>query len=241
MSPTAGSLSATVDSRAAATTVTFQYGPTAAYGAAVTTSLPAALGAASVQLLVSGLTPGTTYHVRVLAHNEECDAAGADTTFTTLAGDGDGDGVAPPLDCNDANASIHPGAVDKPGDKIDQNCDGKDASFTTLRAETHFSWGFLRSRTVLRKVTVSKLKGGETIRVTCSSKRKGCRFKTKTYKKVKKGTKSLASLFGRKHPLRTGAKVVVRVTLADTIGSSTTLTIRKTKKDPKIKRAKIKP
>ncbi len=30
------------------------------------------------------------------------------------------------LDCDDANAARHPGAVDTPGDGIDQNCDGAD-------------------------------------------------------------------------------------------------------------------
>ena len=45
-------------------------------------------------------------------------------------GDRDGDGYAAILgggDCDDANPAVHPGAVDVPGDGIDQNCTGKDA------------------------------------------------------------------------------------------------------------------
>ena len=90
--------------------------------------------------------------MRVRATNDEGTTTSADTTFTTAPGDGDGDGVAPPLDCNDANAAIHPGAVDKPGDKIDQDCSGTDAAFPVLEARANFSWGFSGSRTALTKV-----------------------------------------------------------------------------------------
>jgi len=40
--------------------------------------------------------------------------------------------------------------------------------------------------------------GGETAKVTC--KGKGCPFKSKTYKNLKKGKKSLGSRFGLKRP-----------------------------------------
>jgi len=85
---------------------------------------------------------------------------------------------------------------------------------------------------------VTKLKGGETIRVTC--KGKGCPLKSKTYKKVKKGSKSLTKLL-KKRKLRTGTRLTVRITKTATVGSSAVLTVGKPRKDPQIKRTKVNP
>lgn len=41
--------------------------------------------------------------------------------------DADGDGSRADVDCDDGNASIHPGAVDTCGDGVDQDCSGADA------------------------------------------------------------------------------------------------------------------
>ena len=41
--------------------------------------------------------------------------------------DGDGDGFSSAADCNDANPTIHPGAVDVPANGIDEDCSGSDA------------------------------------------------------------------------------------------------------------------
>ncbi len=48
-----------------------------------------------------------------------------DSTITVV--DVDGDGAPYYLDCDDTNPSIRPGAVDVPGDGIDQDCAGGDA------------------------------------------------------------------------------------------------------------------
>ncbi|HEY6889965.1 MAG TPA: hypothetical protein VI300_19345, partial [Solirubrobacter sp.] len=204
VSDSVGSVTGTVDSRGNDTQVVFEYGPTTAYGS---TSAPmtvgAGTGAAAVTVALAGLAPGTTYHVRLRATNEEGTATGADTTFATPAAPV----LAPPT--------------------------------RTLAARTTFSWAFVGSRTALRKVDISGLVGGETARVTCSGK--GCPFKTKTYKNLKKGKKALGSRFGLEHKLRKGAKIEVRVTKPGTVGSSALLTVRKRRQDPKIVRSCLMP
>ncbi len=43
---------------------------------------------------------------------------------TSTGEDADGDGFSPPEDCDDGNATIHPGQKEACGDGIDNNCDG---------------------------------------------------------------------------------------------------------------------
>ena len=52
-----------------------------------------------------------------------CDAGGAE-----FVPDNDGDGFLATDDCDDDDPSINPEAEDIPGDGIDQDCDGEDAS-----------------------------------------------------------------------------------------------------------------
>jgi len=61
-------------------------------------------------------------------------AGGSPVNFTLSLGrspsdlDQDGDGFTPGQgDCNDANAAIHPNAIDIPGNGIDENCNGADS------------------------------------------------------------------------------------------------------------------
>ncbi len=77
-------LNANVNPNGFATTYSFQYGLTSAYGS---TSSSAAAGAGtsaqSVALTIGSLTPSTTYHYRVVATNGPDTVDGADQTFTT--------------------------------------------------------------------------------------------------------------------------------------------------------------
>jgi len=69
------------------TTYYFEYGPTAAYGSRTATDTVAgnAPGGKAVTASVSGLTPSTTHHFRLVATNPSGQATGLDVTFTTTS------------------------------------------------------------------------------------------------------------------------------------------------------------
>lgn len=62
----------------------FEYGPTTSYGSnSGEGSAGSAEGYAAVMSSIGGLTPGQTYHYRVVAYNSEGSSYGEDKTFTT--------------------------------------------------------------------------------------------------------------------------------------------------------------
>jgi hypothetical protein len=79
-------LKAVIDPHGTATTFHFQYGPTAGYGEETS---EAEAGSANepvtVSQEVSGLAPGTTYHYRVVAHNEAGTIYGPDSSLSTAS------------------------------------------------------------------------------------------------------------------------------------------------------------
>ncbi len=83
---TTATLLATVTPNGAATTVSFEYGTTTAYGSSTTSQ---AIGNGNspvpVNIDLTGLTPGTTYHFRAVATNSQGTTAGPDATFVTTS------------------------------------------------------------------------------------------------------------------------------------------------------------
>jgi hypothetical protein len=86
----------TVNPNGCATTYQFEYGGTAAYGAA-TTSASAGAGttAGAVSATLAGLAPQTTYHVRLVATSAAGPTDGGDVTFTTPPSCAPGTGTLP--------------------------------------------------------------------------------------------------------------------------------------------------
>ena len=80
-------LNGTVNAAGASTTVTFQFGETAAYGRETAASPATVTGNTdtAVQAALSGLNSSTTYHYRVVAVNNVGTRVGADHTFVTTA------------------------------------------------------------------------------------------------------------------------------------------------------------
>lgn len=76
-------LNGVVNANNADATVTFEYGTTTAYGTTVTADQSPVLGSTdtAVSKPVTGLTPNTTYHFRVVATNSAGTTNGADMTF----------------------------------------------------------------------------------------------------------------------------------------------------------------
>jgi hypothetical protein len=141
--------------------------------------------------------------------------------------DKDGDGVAVGLDCNDNDPKIRPGIKDKPGDKIDQDCSGKDARYPRLQRRIRFAYRTSPAGwTQFTLLNVQPVKKGDRIRLSCNGKSKGCPLGTKKIK-VKKGKRSLSLVKRLKDAkLRKGAVLEVRVTRRATIGVTTKWTIR---------------
>jgi len=80
---TGATLNGSVNANDASTAVTFEYGLTTSYGNTVTADQIIGTSATEVSYALTGLTPNTNYHYRVVGVNAEGTTHGGDMTFST--------------------------------------------------------------------------------------------------------------------------------------------------------------
>jgi hypothetical protein len=138
--------------------------------------------------------------------------------------DCDGDGYLATVDCNEANAAIHPGAVDVPGNKVDEDCNGRAAPYPLLDSSIIYAYAYRGRRTTITDLFVRRARAGSTIRITCTGP--GCPARPTVRKVAKDARKIDLARFVRKRTLRPPARLEIRVTKRATIGIVKRLTVR---------------
>jgi streptogramin lyase len=227
-SQTGATVSMTVTPRGTASRVRVEYGTTTAYGDATRWyDVGEGDGPVSRAPRLDSLAAGTTYHYRAVVTSMFGPIAGPDRTFTTdpppppppvPPTDADEDGYSVAIDCDDHKATIYPGASERPGDGIDQDCSGADeplprffpnvgASFKNKRGHWSRATAFV----------IDDLPAHAGIALRCTGG--GCRF-ARWSTTVRRATDELdlrKRLAGSS--LRAGAVLELRLTLPGHIGT----------------------
>jgi len=155
-------LTGTINPHGSATTYHFNYGPGASYGASTPElSGGSANGDQTVSEHISGLSPGRTYHVQVVATSNGISRSGADGTFTTAPAPGAS--ASDPVAVTTSSAMLQ-GAADTHGQVGSYHFEvtATEGSFTTSTAEQPLP-AAMGSQSL--SVPVSGLPSGQSLRV----------------------------------------------------------------------------
>lgn len=164
---TSAKVAATVSSADSDGTWKFGYGTSPAPSAFTTAQpLAAKSGSKAVDAVLTGLTPATTYHVRVLVTNAAGDAVGADVTFTTKAPAADQPGPTNGSDPGTGSGSPQPQPQDPAGPPAPQPTPPQPpASLSVTPVQLRFDQTRVIAATVaaFRALDVRRLLAGGTI------------------------------------------------------------------------------
>ena len=223
--PTGVTVTGDVTPNGSATTYRVEYGTTTSYGS-VTAWTAAGGGAAPVAVSVplSGLSPSTTYHARLVATSAGGTTNGPDLTFTTTAGEQPTAGGTPPL--TGGGLPTPPTAPDVPGRT------SAPGSVTTTAAGDRIAPGLAAAftRPAIRRGARARLRvlvsENATVAVRLLDRRSRVVLKLPG-KRVSGGRRTVLKVTtrARRRALRRGTYRVL-VTARDAAGNATTRTIR---------------
>jgi streptogramin lyase len=220
---------ATVNPLDYATSVRFEYGPTTAYGSSTpAVALPAGSAAVPVTGTLTGLTPQSTVHFRVVATSAIGTTMGSDVTLVTAADpDPDHDGFPAGIDCDNSNPNVHPGAPEIRGNQIDEDCNGRAAPFRRIRSPVRSAFSLFASFTRVTRLTVLRVPARVRIELRCRGA--GCFDGVKRIRvRRAKDAVNARRRFLRGRELRPGAVLELRILKRQFIGKVVRYTIRST-------------
>jgi len=206
---------------------------------------------------LDGLAPGRhSFQARATDRAGNVDPTPVRRTWTIAVPDADGDGFNANTDCNDGNASVHPGGNDVPGNGVDENCDGADTPTSGGGTSSGGGGGggggggsvqgaarapeqvlvtlafFASAKKTSTRFTTLQIKNvpfGATANVTCKGRSCPAGLKRKGFTKRNAfGTVTLAKFI--KKPLKVGNIITVVVSKRDAINAVKILTVRAAKK-----------
>lgn len=153
-----------------------------------------------------------------------------------LMPDVDNDGIPAPADCDDRNANVRPGLPDKPGNGIDENCDGRDAPFGRVITPIQSLFSANGNRTKVLRLRVVDVPAGAVIQLRCSGgRRRGCFAGVKRFRVPRGAAAKNVRRPVKGRELKAGAVLEVRVLLPDAIGKVVRYTMRSRSRLPSSK------
>jgi hypothetical protein len=147
-----------------------------------------------------------TYTTGFLQSAPRCDAAV----------DQDHDGFAAAQDCNDLDAAIRPGAIEVPGNTVDENCDGIRADLPQLVANVSSGFRVRGKRVTITRLLVTSGPSDMAVEFRCSGRR--CPLHHRTVKARGGRANVLSAIRRYRRRFRAGQKVEVRVASPNRIG-----------------------